>query len=72
MNTPAPARRQPKFDCYRDNDGDWRWQVIAANGRVIAVSSEGYRKRSDAMRGAHITCQAILRLESPAPSRAIN
>lgn len=65
-------KRQPKVEIYADADGDWRWQVIAANGRIIGVSSEGYRKRADCLRGAHITCQAILALATVPASNAIN
>jgi uncharacterized protein YegP (UPF0339 family) len=66
------VKRQPKVEIYADTDGDWRWQVIAANGRIIGVSSEGYRKRADCLRGAHITCQAILALSVVPNSNAIH
>ena len=32
--------------------GDWRWRYVAANGHILAVSSEGYRRRIDAVRCA--------------------
>lgn len=33
---------------YRDKTGDWRWRRVAANGRVVATSGEGYRNRTHA------------------------
>lgn len=30
------------FRCYQDLRGAWRWSLIAANGRIIADSAEGY------------------------------
>lgn len=33
---------------YRDATGEWRWSVIAANGRIVADSAEGYESRDDA------------------------
>ena len=36
-----------KFQVYRDKKGEWRWRFIAKNGRIIAVSSEGYKNMSD-------------------------
>jgi uncharacterized protein YegP (UPF0339 family) len=33
---------QPQFYRYRDRAGEWRWRFIAANGRTIADSAEGY------------------------------
>ena len=35
------------FYVYKDNAGEWRWSLKAANGRVIADSGEGYRDRGD-------------------------
>ena len=31
-----------KYEIYRDRRGEWRWRLKAANGRILAVSSEGY------------------------------
>ena len=39
-----------KFEVYRDNKGEWRWRLKAANGEIIAVSSEGYVRKSDCER----------------------
>lgn len=39
-----------KYPCYwqrKDNRGEWRWTYYASNGEEIAVSSEGYKNRSD-------------------------
>ncbi|MGH1563078.1 DUF1508 domain-containing protein [Mumia sp. DW29H23] len=39
---------------------DWRWRYVAANGNVLAVSSEGYRKRIDAVKcAARVTGHGI-------------
>lgn len=32
---------------YRDAAGQWRWQLKAANGRIIANSGEGYYNETD-------------------------
>jgi uncharacterized protein len=39
---------------YKDNRGEWRWTYEASNAETIAVSSEGYVKRSDCERGIEI------------------
>jgi uncharacterized protein YegP (UPF0339 family) len=44
MNAPAA----PRFELYRDTAGEWRWRLVARNGRVIADSGEGYTRRSGA------------------------
>ena len=33
------------FHVYKDNTGEWRWRLKAANGRIIADSGEGYTDR---------------------------
>lgn len=53
-----------RLDIYRDTTGDWRWRVLAANGRVVADSAEGYRRRGAALRGFEITRSAL----PPAPA----
>jgi len=37
---------------YQDKAGEWRWKRVAANGRIIADSGEGYSRLSDAERAA--------------------
>lgn len=37
------------FKLYKDASMQWRWRLVAANGRIIADSGEGYRNRSDAV-----------------------
>ena len=27
---------------YRDKSGDWRWRLVATNGKTVAESGEGY------------------------------
>jgi uncharacterized protein YegP (UPF0339 family) len=39
---------------YKDSRNEWRWTYEASNGETIAVSSEGYVKRSDCERGIDI------------------
>ena len=43
----ADGRR--RFRVYEDGAGEWRWRLVAGNGRVIADSGEGYRHRQDCL-----------------------
>lgn len=43
-------RRSIKFEVYRDTRDEWRWSMIAANGRTVGDSGEGYKNRADMMR----------------------
>jgi len=38
------------FRVFRDNAGEWRWRLVAANGRIVADSGEGYTRRRDVER----------------------
>jgi uncharacterized protein YegP (UPF0339 family) len=40
------------FVFYLDARGDWRWQRVASNGRIVGASTEGYRNRVDCVANA--------------------
>lgn len=42
------------FQIYTDSSGEWRWKFIAANGKTIAASSEGYKDRRDCLNGIRL------------------
>lgn len=42
--------KQPRFDLYQDKAGEWRWRLVAKNGRTIADSGEGYATKGGAER----------------------
>ena len=39
-----------KFQVYPDNAGEYRWRLIARNGRQLADSGEGYKRRDRCVR----------------------
>jgi len=41
-----------RFDIYVDGQGEWRWRLVAANGRIVGDSGEGYATSSNARRAA--------------------
>ena len=53
-----------KFGVYKDARGEFRWRLVAANGRTIADSGEGYRVKSDCL-------AAGIRLVKEGASRAV-
>ena len=36
-----------KFHMYQDHIREWRWRLKARNGRIVAISGEGYHNKSD-------------------------
>ena len=44
--------RTAKLDIYRDANREWRWRLRASNGRIVADSGEGYRRRASARHAA--------------------
>jgi uncharacterized protein YegP (UPF0339 family) len=41
---------RPHFEVYKDRADEWRWRMVASNGRIVADSGEGYSSRSGARR----------------------
>ncbi len=41
-----------EFQIYQDAAAEYRWRLVAPNGRTIADSGEGYASRSNAHRAA--------------------
>lgn len=35
-----------RFVIYRDSFGEWRWKLVASNGKIIGDSGEGYKRRA--------------------------
>ena len=42
------------FQVYEDVGGEWRWRLVAGNGRIIAASGEGYRDKQDCLHGIEL------------------
>jgi uncharacterized protein YegP (UPF0339 family) len=42
------------FHVYKDDAGEWRWNLKAANGRIVADSGEGYRDRGGCIHAIEI------------------
>jgi len=53
------AKTKSDFQLYRDQAGQWRWRVVAKNGRILADCGEGYRSRADALNGARAARRAL-------------
>lgn len=49
------------LEFYRDAGALHRWRVRAENGQILAVSSEGYQRQRDAIRGADLTLGLTIR-----------
>lgn len=43
---------------YEDSAGEWRWQLLAANKRIIADSGEGYRNKQDCLHAIELVKDA--------------
>ena len=36
-----------KIEKYRDDNDEYRWRIVAANGNIMADSAEGYKNKAD-------------------------
>jgi uncharacterized protein YegP (UPF0339 family) len=41
--------RHYKFEVYEDKKKEWRFRIVASNGRIIADSGEGYHNKKDCL-----------------------
>lgn len=48
-----------EFELYMDSSGEYRWRLKAANGEIIAVSSEGYTKAESARKGIALVRKSV-------------
>ena len=42
----ADTARELSYQVFKDAKGEWRWRLVAANGKRIAGSGEGYKSKS--------------------------
>jgi uncharacterized protein YegP (UPF0339 family) len=40
-----------KFEIFKDKTGQYRWRLLASNGRTIADSGEGYSSKQACLDG---------------------
>jgi len=40
-----------KFTVYQDKKGEYRWNLKAGNGEIVADSGEGYTTKANALNG---------------------
>jgi uncharacterized protein YegP (UPF0339 family) len=46
-----------RFVVFRDQAGAYSWRFLAPNGRVVAVSGEGYRNEADCKSAISVLCR---------------
>jgi uncharacterized protein YegP (UPF0339 family) len=46
------SKRTYDVDVYKDKAGEFRWRLVAPNGKIIADGGEGYSTRASAVRAA--------------------
>jgi uncharacterized protein YegP (UPF0339 family) len=44
-------KKRSQVVIYKDRRGEWRWRFQAGNGRIVADSGEGYRRKAGAVKG---------------------
>ena len=46
------------FQVFADAKGEWRWRLVAANGKRIASSGEGYKSRKHCLAAIELVKRA--------------
>lgn len=55
--------RKPTFEVFQDNAAEWRWRLVASNGKIIADSGEGYQSKQGVKRGIESVKKSVPRAE---------
>ncbi len=53
-------KRTSKFVVFKDAAGEWRWQLLASNGKIVADSGEGYKRKASAEKAVEKFKTAVL------------
>lgn len=48
------------IEYYRDKKFEWRWRLRHRNGRIMADSGEGYKRKYGAVRAWARICEEIM------------
>lgn len=51
---PLLSRPALTIERYRDAQKHHRWRAVAANGKIVADSGQGYRRRADMEHALHL------------------
>lgn len=46
--------RSLRFRTYKDKRGEWRWTLYGINGRKMADSGEGYKRKAGCIKAVEI------------------
>jgi len=49
MSVVGGEHMEQRYVIYKGSTGEWRWHLVAANNRVIAVSAESYNSKADCL-----------------------
>ena len=68
------TERGVRFSVYQDKAGEWRWRLIAGNGKTVCDSGEGYGRRAACVyavdRVQTMAGRAMLEVEPPGGAQA--
>jgi uncharacterized protein YegP (UPF0339 family) len=51
------------FEVYEDNSKEQRWRLKAANGQVVATSSQGYKAKADCEKAIDLIKKGVAKAE---------
>jgi uncharacterized protein YegP (UPF0339 family) len=43
---------EEQFEIYQDDQGEWRWRKVSADGKIVGESDRSYSQRSGAREAA--------------------
>ncbi len=50
---------KPRVELYQDGRNEWRWRIVARNGKILSASTESYKRKFDCLRCLALTKLAL-------------
>lgn len=49
--------RKSHIEVYKDKKHEWRWRLVASNGRKLSCSGEGFKTKATCYRNLHLVAR---------------
>jgi hypothetical protein len=60
LQNASPISKFPKYEVYLDNEGKYRYRLLASNGQNIAITEDSYTTKAGCMNGIEAISRAAI------------
>jgi len=52
--------KTPTLQVYPDSTGEWRWRLVAANGKIVCDGAESYGSKRNVLRAVGLLTEILV------------